>query len=90
MSYELPANTKLNILLKVLIRLLLPYLLDPKSHLLRRPLDQIEKGLDVQIAHNLHIQNLIEHLNAFDFYVGAAVQLAVLLVRHQHAQKLHL
>lgn len=89
MSYELPTNTDLNILLKILIRLLFSNFLNPEPHLLRRAFDKIEKSLNIKIAHNLDIEYLIQHLNAFDFDIGSAIELTVLLISHQHTDKLN-
>lgn len=63
-------------------------LLDGEAHFLGRVLDEIEESLNVEIAHNLHVEYFVDELNALDANVQAAVDCLALLVQEQRLQKL--
>jgi len=85
---KLPANSNFDIFIKIFFFFAFPYLLDWETHFFSRFLDEEEESLDINIIHNLDVQDLIDELNSIDFNVGVAPDGAVGLVSKQHSDEL--
>ena len=57
---KFPADTNLDILLKILIIAVLLDFLYEKTHFLGWTFDQVEESLDIEITHYFHIENLVD------------------------------
>ena len=78
----------LDVLIEVFLVFSLPNLFNGVAHFLGGPLDQQEEGLDVDVAHHLHVQGLVDELDVFDADVGAIADGLGAALPEQQSQEL--
>jgi hypothetical protein len=88
MKDELATDSNLDVLVEVLLILALADVLHGEAHLLSGSLDEEEEGLDIEVAHYLDAEDLVEKFDGLDLDVGAAPDNPGGLVGQQHSHKL--
>lgn len=69
-DYKLPADSNLNILIKIFLLLTFAHLFNWKAHFFCRFFDEKKEGLDIDVIHNFDVENLINKLDCIYFNIS--------------------